>query len=136
MGIESEGAMAGDKRALPCAVADTRASCPSQRAFVIAAEDNVATALEDLKPGGVRLLGDAASSMTEAAGNIPKGHKLSLCCIAEGEKIIKYGVVIGRATEGIPVGAWVHLHNIRSIYDERSSHLDIHTGTPKDTKYE
>lgn len=128
--------MAGDKRALPCAVAGIRASCPSQRAFVISAEDNVATALEELRPGSVQLLGDAASSVTEASGDIPKGHKLSLRGIAEGEKIIKYGVVIGQATEGIPAGAWVHLHNIRSTYDERSSHLDIHTGAPKDTKYE
>ena len=145
MATELGGAMAGDKRALPCAVADTRASCrpadtrascPSQRAFVISPQDNVATALEDLKPGGVRLLGDAALPETEAAGDIPKGHKLSLREISEGEKIIKYGVVIGQATEGIPAGAWVHLHNIRSIYDERSSHLDIHTGAPKDTKYE
>ena len=33
-------------------------------------------------------------------------------------------------------GAWVHLHVMRSLYDERSSHLDINTGAPKDTKYE
>jgi hypothetical protein len=107
-----------------------------QRAFVISSEDNVATALEDLKPGCVSLLGEASSPVTEAAGDIPKGHKLALRGVAEGEKIIKYGVVIGQATEGIPAGAWVHLHNIRSVYDERSSHLDIHTGAPKDTKYE
>jgi hypothetical protein len=30
----------------------------------------------------------------------------------------------------------VHLHVMRSLYDERSSHLDINTGAPKDTKYE
>ena len=108
----------------------------NQRAFVIAGEDNVATALEELKPGSVRLLGDAASPAAEAAGDIPKGHKLALRDIAEGGKIIKYGVIIGQATADIPAGAWVHLHNIRSVYDERSSHLDIHTGAPKDTKYE
>lgn len=107
-----------------------------QRAFVIDAGDNVATALEELKPGGVRLLGDAASGEAAAAVDIPKGHKLALRDIAEGEKIIKYGVVIGQATTGISSGSWVHLHNIRSVYDERSSHLDIHTGAPKDTKYE
>ena len=136
MGIESEGAMAGDNRALPCAVAGTRASCPSQRACVISSEDNVATALDELCPGAVRLLGDAASSNAAACEDIPKGHKFALREIAEGGKIIKYGVVIAQATSGIPAGAWVHLHNIRSIYDERSSHLDIHTGAPKDTKYE
>ena len=65
-----------------------------------------------------------------------QGHKLALRDIASGEKIIKYGVVIGRATADIPQGAWVHLHVMQSIYDERSSHLDINTGAPKDTKYE
>ena len=67
---------------------------------------------------------------------IPSGHKIALLGIARGEKIIKYGVPIGCATKDIPAGTWVHLHNMRSLYDERSSHLDIKTGAPKDTKYE
>ena len=46
------------------------------------------------------------------------------------------GVVIGRATADIPAGSWVHLHVMRSVYDQRSSHLDVRTGAPKDTKYE
>ena len=107
-----------------------------QLAFVIAAEDNVATALEELKPGGVQLLGDAVSPGAVAVGDIPKGHKLALRDIPGGGKIIKYGVVIGQAITDIPAGSWVHLHNIRSVYDERSSHLDILTGAPKDTEYE
>ena len=36
----------------------------------------------------------------------------------------------------IPAGSWVHLHVMRSVYDQRSSHLDVRTGAPKDTKYE
>ena len=107
-----------------------------QQAFVISEQDNVATALEELQPGSVSLLGDAADSRAEAAEKIPKGHKLALRDIARGENIIKYGVVIGQSTADIPAGSWVHLHNIRSVYDERSSHLDIHTGAPKDTQYE
>ena len=35
-----------------------------------------------------------------------------------------------------PAGSWVHLHVMRSVYDQRSSHLDVRTGAPKDTKYE
>ncbi|MCR5346695.1 MAG: UxaA family hydrolase [Fretibacterium sp.] len=103
---------------------------------MISPKDNVATALDELQPGSVRLLGEAASLQSEAAVKIPRGHKLALRDIADGEKIIKYEVVIGQATTDIRAGEWVHLHNIRSIYDERSSHLDIHTGAPKDTKYE
>ncbi|MBQ9565946.1 MAG: UxaA family hydrolase [Synergistaceae bacterium] len=107
-----------------------------QRAFVISSQDNVATALEELQPGGVSLLGDAIDSRAEAVEKIPKGHKLALRTIGSGEMIIKYGVVIGQSIVDISAGSWVHLHNIRSVYDERSSHLDIHTGAPKDTEYE
>ena len=56
--------------------------------------------------------------------------------IRAGEDVIKYGVRIARATKDIRAGEWVHLHNIRSVYDERSSHLDAMTGAPKDTRYE
>ena len=52
------------------------------------------------------------------------------------EDILKYGVVIGRATADIPAGSWVHLHVMRSLYDERSGHLDVNTGAPRDTRYE
>ena len=107
-----------------------------QAAFQIHAQDNVATALAALRTGNVRLLGDAGMGTVSAAEEIPVGHKIALRDIARGEKIIKYGVPIGCATRDIPAGSWVHLHNMRSLYDERSSHLDIHTGAPKDTKYE
>jgi len=107
-----------------------------QSAFQIDRKDNVATALEELAPGPVRLLGEAASSETAAVEEIPAGHKLALTAIGPGELVIKYGVVIGQAVREIPRGGWVHLHCIRSLYDERSSHLDVHTGAPKDTKYE
>ena len=91
-------------------------------AFQIDFSDNVATALEEIAPGTVTLRGDA--------------NKIALRDIAEGEDIIKYGVRIGRAVKPISKGSWVHLHNIHSVYDERSSHLDAVTGAPKDTRYE
>lgn len=44
------------------------------------------------------------------------GHKLAAVPIRAGDKIIKYGAPIGRATEDIPVGAHVHIHNVVSDY--------------------
>lgn len=105
-------------------------------AFVISRRDNVATALSPLAAGPVRLTGEAAQPAVTAVQDIPDGHKLALRGIAAEEDIIKYGVVIGRATQAIPAGSWVHLHCIRSLVDERSSHLDAVTGIPCDTKYE
>jgi len=107
-----------------------------QAAFQIHPDDNVATALCALRPGRIRLLGDASTDAAQAEEDIPGGHKLALKDIRAGEKIIKYGVPIGCATGDIKAGAWVHLHNMRSLYDERSSHLDALTGAPKDTVYE
>ena len=98
-----------------------------QNAFQINREDNVATALTPLVPGPVELRGDACA---------PEVHKIALRDIRNGEDIVKYGIVIGRATADIPAGSWVHLHVMRSVYDQRSSHLDVRTGAPKDTKYE
>ena len=107
-----------------------------QTAFQIDRRDNVATALTPLLPGRVAVLGDAPQPELTAAAEVPQGHKIALRDIADGEDILKYGVVIGRATAGIPAGGWVHLHVMRSLYDERSSHLDAVTGAPKDTRYE
>ncbi len=107
-----------------------------QTAFQIDRADNVATALTALIPGGTALLGDAATPEIHAVTDVPLGHKIALRDIRNGEDIIKYGVVIGRATADIPSGSWVHLHVMRSIYDERSSHLDVNTGAPRDTQYQ
>lgn len=107
-----------------------------QLAFQINTEDNVATALTALTPGLVKLRGDIVQDSVNATENIPVGHKIALRDIKEGEDILKYDVVIGCATQTILKGSWVHLHCIRSLYDERSEHLDVVTGAPKDIKYE
>ena len=52
-------------------------------------------------------------------GDIPAGHKFALCDIKKGDFVIKYGQVIGRATENIKKGEWVHSHNLKSHLDEK-----------------
>ena len=49
---------------------------------------------------------------------VPAGHKQALRDIAEGDFVIKYGQIIGRATQNIKAGEWVHTHNVRSHLDE------------------
>ncbi len=115
---------------------ESRIMGQTQTAFQIDKRDNVATALVQLAPGLVTLRGDTVQSVVTVAEEIPNGHKIALRYIREGEEITKYGVCIGRATTDIPAGSWVHLHVMRSLYDERSSHLDVDTGIPRDTKYE
>lgn len=107
-----------------------------QMAFQIDIRDNVATALTELNEGPVLLRGDLLQDEIDAVEHVPMGHKIALRDISCDEDIIKYGIVIGRATQNIGKGKWVHLHCMGSKYDERSSHLDNVTGAPKDIKYE
>ena len=44
------------------------------------------------------------------------GQKIAANNIRKGEKVIKFGVPIGSATEDIAFGSHVHLHNLKSDY--------------------
>lgn len=45
---------------------------------------------------------------------VPFGHKLAVTDIKKGDKILKYGEVIGLATQNISKGDYVHTHNVES----------------------
>ena len=104
----------------------------SPRAFQIQIDDNVATLLDDANAGEIEILG-ARLDRIHSLESIPHGHKIALRTIAANEAIMKFGVRIGHATKSISQGAWVHLHNIASDLDERSTTLDLHSGAPTDT---
>jgi len=52
------------------------------------------------------------STGQEITGGIPFGHKVALRDIPAGAAVVKYGVVIGRASSDIPAGTHVHVHNV------------------------
>lgn len=58
---------------------------------------------------GINLVGD---------DKIPAGHKFALRDIKQGDYVIKYGEIIGCATQDIKCGEWVHTHNVKSHLDE------------------
>jgi hypothetical protein len=91
----------------------------------------------DLVKGPVRLTGRGAASVPglEAVQEIIFGHKIALRDIDCGEPIVKYGAVIGEAVRSIKKGTHVHLHNIKSRYDERSSTYDPVTAETTDMEY-
>jgi altronate hydrolase/galactarate dehydratase len=70
-------------------------------------QDNVIVALADLAAGTV--LPGLAVPLPQA---VPRGHKIAARDIAAGERVIRYGQVIGLATEAIAAGAHVHTHNL------------------------
>ena len=61
---------------------------------------------------------DNVAVCLDGSDSIPAGHKFALVPIAKGEFVLKYGEIIGRATQAIQPGDWVHTHNLRSHLDE------------------
>ena len=55
-------------------------------------------------------------------GPVPAGHKAARGSIRRGELVIKYGEAIGRATQDIAPGEWVHTHNLKSHLDEAAEY--------------
>jgi altronate dehydratase len=88
------------------------------KAVLMNPKDNVATLLAGVEAGGtvsVTSTSGNVQSEVKARQNIPFGHKISTVETAKGEKIIKYGEVIGEAVLSISRGDDVHIHNARSI---------------------
>jgi altronate hydrolase len=79
----------------------------------LAAQDNVAVALQPLRAGDCLDL-DAVTLRIDR--DIAVGHKVAACDIAAGATIVKYNCPIGVATQAIPAGHYVHTHNVRSGY--------------------
>jgi hypothetical protein len=105
-------------------------------AFRIHELDTVATMLEGGSAGDtVQIIGAGEREEVTLRERVAAGHKVALADIPAGAQVTKYGVPIGRATAYVARGAWVHLHNLASAFDTRSSTLDVHSGAPTDTVY-
>jgi len=85
-----------------------------EQVIVLSEADNVATALVDMAAGEYPLGEAAGGGTVRLAECIRAGFKLAIRPIAKGEAVVKYGHVIGRATEDIQPGQCVHVHNIAS----------------------
>lgn len=86
------------------------------QALCINEKDNVAVALEYLRAGQriVVKVGDKIEDIM-VVDDIPPYHKFALKDVRAGEKIYKYGEIIGKAIEDIKTGGYVHTHNIESL---------------------
>ena len=81
-------------------------------ALLMTDRDTVVTALEDLEADREIALGEGESVALREP--VPFGHKVAVTAIDADEYVVKYGEVIGEATERIEPGAWVHTHNCES----------------------
>jgi altronate hydrolase len=78
------------------------------------ANDNVLVAKSALSLGQ-----DLPGVGARARAQVPAGHKIAACRIAEGERILKYDTVIGVAARDIEAGDYVHSHNMALVDFER-----------------
>jgi altronate dehydratase small subunit len=85
-------------------------------AIALREADNVATALREIAAGEEIVVGvlDRTVSVYVCQA-IPFGHKLAMIDLSQGADIVKYGEVMGRATQAIHAGSHVHVHNTESL---------------------
>ena len=87
----------------------------NQQILKLHESDNIAVALRLIESHTA-----LASTGLNAVDKIPSGHKVAMETIAAGQQIIKYGQIIGVATQDIPAGSHVHVHNVAMASVKRS----------------
>lgn len=81
-------------------------------------KDNVATVFANgVRDGDTVELRDKKGRQEAITvfGTVPYGHKIAVEDIPLGQRIIKYGEVIGIATKNIRRGEYVHIHNLDAL---------------------
>ncbi len=84
----------------------------SPRALRLNEADNIIVAVDGFAPG-------FAYGAATASERVPRGHKMAITPIAEGEPVRKFGQIIGFASKPIAPGQWVHEHNVECRDFER-----------------
>lgn len=81
-------------------------------------KDDVGVAVFDLKKGtnigAVTLEGKKAGSV-KLLDNVPLGHKVAMRAMPKDGQMVKYGRPVGKVTKPISRGAWVHVHNVKTL---------------------
>ena len=75
--------------------------------------DNVLIVVQNVEEGDVLIHANKSYTIKTT---ITLGHKIALQDITKGDKIVKYNVSIGSATQDIKKGEHVHVHNIKSDF--------------------
>ncbi|MFT7372898.1 MAG: altronate dehydratase [Oleiphilaceae bacterium] len=79
----------------------------SKQAIRLHANDNVVIALSDLTQGSKLNEFDVT-----LLSYVPRGHKVAVQEIVKGDNVIRYGQIIGQATQTIALGEHVHVQNM------------------------
>ncbi len=105
----------------PTARSDNQNKNPNSKpvvdGVVLDSKDNVATSLRALVSGReVRVNSPAGELKVKLSGDIPPGHKFALKDIKTNEYVVKFGEVIGIASNSIDKGEHVHTQNLATLH--------------------
>jgi altronate hydrolase len=95
-------------------------AAPVRRFVRLHASDNVVVAAVSL-PTGSELEGEGVRVLRA----VPMGHKVAVRAIPAGAPVLKFGQIIGYATEDIPPGAHVHVHNCAMGSHDQDYHIGV-----------
>ena len=85
--------------------------------------DNVVVAVHGLSPGDI-------VDDVKIIRRIPPGHKAAVRAIKKDEPALKFGQIIGFATQDIVPGDWVHEHNIGFHAVDRDYQFEVDARDP------
>ena len=92
----------------------------AKRTVLVHKSDNVLTAFSDFSAGEVFSVQlDSGEIAVELVDDIEFGHKIAVRRIEAGRPVVKYGRPIGKATQEIRPGQWVHTHNVDDVYQNK-----------------
>lgn len=83
------------------------------RLLLMSPEDNCLIARTPLAAGESLLIDGAAVTLAE---DIPLGYKVARTVLRPGDKVVRYGALIGSVTAEVAPGAMLHTHNLASDY--------------------
>jgi len=90
---------------------------PNADVKVLNPKDNVGTLVKDSQSRAEVAADLGEESKTIILNeDIEYGHKIALSEIKKGDLVRKYGRPIGKASQDIKPGDWVHTHNVSSEY--------------------
>ena len=82
-------------------------------AILLHGEDNILVCVAPIRAGDQLTIDGAAVTAPQSVG---VGHKIARAPLAAGARVIKYGAPIGSLIAPVPLGGWVHTHNMKSDY--------------------
>jgi altronate dehydratase small subunit len=91
------------------------------RLILLSPDDNCVIVARDLPPGVTLALEGGTITLPHA---VATGHKLARCALVANDKVVRYGAVIGHATQAVAKGEHLHTHNLESDYIPTYTHDD------------